>query len=73
MYMMLQQEHPDVFVLATGRTETVRDFVSLSCKALDMNIQWQGSGVDEVGTDPDSGKQIVKVNPKFFALLRWSY
>ena len=66
MYMMLQQEHPDVFVLATGRTETVRDFVSLSCKALDMNIEWQGSGVDEVGIDSDSGKPIVTVNPKFF-------
>ena len=66
MHLMLQHSKPDVFVLATGRTETVRDFVSLSCQALDIGIEWRGEGIDEVAIDQASGKEIVRVNPKFF-------
>ena len=66
MYLMLQADEPDTFVLATNRTETVRDFVSMSCKAADINIEWSGSGEDEIAVDIDSGKTIVKVNPQFY-------
>lgn len=66
MWKMLQVEKPDTFVLATGRTETVRDFVSMSCKALGIDIEWRGAGINEVGIDRKTGKTIVKVNPKFY-------
>ena len=66
MYRMLQIDNPDVFVLATGRTESVRDFVNMTAKALDINIEWQGKGEDEIGIDTSTGETIVQVNPKFF-------
>lgn len=65
MWMMLQAEVPDTFVLATHRTETVRDFVSLAFQAVDMPIEWQGHGVDEVGVHGRTGETLVKVNPLF--------
>jgi GDPmannose 4,6-dehydratase len=66
MWRMLQADEPDSFVLATNRTETVRDFVSLACKAADIAIEWKGSGEDEHAIDLNSGKAIVRVNPKFY-------
>ncbi len=66
MYLMLQQDSPDVFVLATGRTETVRDFVDMTAKALDMKIEWQGQAEEETGIDTATGKVVVKVNKKFY-------
>lgn len=66
MYRMLQADKPDTYVLATGRTETVRDFVNMTCKALDINIVWEGSGLNEVGKDSSTGKVIVKVNSKYY-------
>lgn len=66
MWRMLQADEPDTFVLATNRTETVRDFVSLACKAADIAIEWQGQGEDEKGIDKATGKVIVQVNPKFY-------
>ncbi|GGF75127.1 GDP-mannose 4,6-dehydratase [Terasakiella brassicae] len=66
MYLMLQADEPDTFVLATNRTETVRDFVSMSCKAADIAIEWQGKDEDEVAIDTATGKTIVKVNPQFY-------
>ncbi len=66
MWRMLQTEKPDAYVLATGRTEKVRDFVSMTCKALEINIEWQGSGVDEVGINTETGSTIVKINPQFY-------
>ena len=66
MWRMLQAEKPDTYVLATGRTERVRDFVEMTCKALDIDITWEGSGVDEVGVDIATGKTIVKINPEFY-------
>ncbi len=65
MWMMLQAEVPDTFVLATNRTETVRDFVSLAFQAVDMPIEWQGHGVDEIGVHGRTGETLVKVNPLF--------
>ena len=66
MYKMLQVDKPDTFVLATGRTETVRDFVNMTCKALDIDIEWNGKGIDEVGVDKKTGKIIIKINEKFY-------
>lgn len=66
MYLMLQAKEPDTFVLSTNRTETVRDFVTMSFKAVDINIHWEGADVNEVGIDASSGKILVKVNPTFF-------
>jgi len=48
---MLQADTPDTFILATGRTERIRDFVEMTCKALDIGIAWEGVGGDEVGID----------------------
>ena len=66
MYLMLQAEHPDTYVLATNRTETVRDFVTMSCQAVDINIEWQGKDEQEIGVDTATGKTIVQVNPQFY-------
>lgn len=66
MYRMLQADEPDAYVLATGRTEKVRDFANMTAKALDMEIVWKGKGQDEVGIDSATGKTIIRVNPKFY-------
>jgi GDPmannose 4,6-dehydratase len=66
MWRMLQAERPDTYVLATGRTERVRDFVEMTCKALDIDIAWQGSGVDEVGLDRKTGEAVIRINPQFY-------
>ena len=64
-WLMLQQETPDDFVIATGVQYSVRDFVLAAADALDMTIHFEGEGVYEVGRDP-SGKVIVKVDPRYF-------
>jgi len=66
MWRMLQADEPGVFVLATNRTETVRDFVTLAFKAVDVELQWEGSGEQEQATDAATGKVVVRVNPKFY-------
>jgi GDPmannose 4,6-dehydratase len=66
MYLMLQAKVPDTYVLATNRTETVRDFVSMSCKAAEIDIAWEGTAENEVAIDVSSGKKIVRINPKFY-------
>ncbi|MDH0499092.1 GDP-mannose 4,6-dehydratase [Stutzerimonas stutzeri] len=66
MWRMLQVDEPDTFVLATNRTETVRDFVSLACKAADIQLEWKGQGEQEHGIDLATGKTIVAINPKFY-------
>jgi GDPmannose 4,6-dehydratase len=66
MWRMLQADEPDTFVLATGRTETVRDFVQLACKAADMDIHFEGAGESEVGINTETGEPIVKVNAAFY-------
>lgn len=66
MYLMLQQPEPDTYVLATGRTETVRDFVSMAFKAVDIDIIFSGKAEQEIGKDSATGKILVKVNPKFY-------
>ena len=66
MWRMLQAKNPGVYVLATGRTETVRQFVMMSCLALGIDFTWEGKGINEVGVDKKTGKEIVKINPKFY-------
>jgi GDPmannose 4,6-dehydratase len=66
MHAILQANKPDTYVLATNRTETVRDFVRLAFKGVGMEIEFQGSGERETAVDIKSGKTIVKVNPKFY-------
>lgn len=66
MYRMLQVEEPDTFVLATGRTVSVRDFVSLAFTAAGFNIAWSGNGVDEICKDEKTGKTLMQINPKFY-------
>lgn len=66
MWRMLQAERPDTYVLATNRTETVRDFVNAAAKCLGFEIEWEGHAENEVGVDRRSGKTIVRVNPAFY-------
>jgi len=66
MWRMLQADEPDTFVLATNRTETVRDFVNMAFKAVDISLAWEGTGEDEKGICTQSGKTLVRVNPKFY-------
>lgn len=66
MWRMLQADKADSYVLATNRTETVRDFVTMAFKAADIILEWSGSAESEVATDKATGKVVVKVNPKFY-------
>ncbi len=66
MYLMLQADKPDTYVLATNRTETVRDFVTMAGKAVGFDLAWQGTAENEVGVDRKTGKTLVRVNPKFY-------
>lgn len=66
MWRMLQVDEPDVFVLATNRTETVRDFVTMAFKAIGVELEFRGKDEDEVAIDVETGKTVVCVNPKFY-------
>jgi GDPmannose 4,6-dehydratase len=66
MWRMLQADAPDTFVLATGKNQTVRDFVTMAFKAVNIDIAWQGQGLAEKGVDKISGKTLVEVNPRFY-------
>lgn len=66
MWMMLQHDKADDYVLATGETHTVRSFVEKVAKILEFDLEWQGTGLDEVGVDKKSGKTIVRIDEKYF-------
>jgi GDPmannose 4,6-dehydratase len=66
MWMMLQHDTPKDYVIATGETHTVREFVEAAFSHVDIEIEWQGKGVDEKGIDKDTGKVLVEVDPKYF-------
>ena len=66
MWMMLQQDTPDDYVVATNETHTVKEFIEESFKIADYEIEWKGQGVDEKGIDRKSGKVLVEINPKYF-------
>lgn len=66
MWRILQNDKPEDFVLATGTTTSIRDFVTMTFKELGIDIEWQGSGVDEKGINKATGKVVVDVNPVYF-------
>lgn len=66
MWLMLQQDKPDDFVIATGVQHTVREFTELAFANNGIKIEWQGNGIDEKGYDAKTGKMLVCVNPKWF-------
>jgi GDPmannose 4,6-dehydratase len=66
MWLMLQQDEPDDYVIATGEQYSVREFVDEAAPYFGMKIEWMGEGLDEVGYDTYSGNQVIQVNPKYF-------
>lgn len=66
MWLMLQQDAPDDYVIATNETRTVREFVETAFRHVGIEIEWQGKGIDEVGKNKSNGKVVVKVNKNFF-------
>lgn len=66
MWRMLQADTADTYVLATNRTETVRDFVTMAAKAAGFELEWKGQAEDEIAIDRNTGKTLVRVNPKFY-------
>jgi len=66
MWLMLQQEKPDDYVVATGETHSVREFVEKACKILEIDLVWKGKGLDEKGIDNKTGKTIIEIDPIYF-------
>lgn len=66
MWLILQQNTPDDFVIATGEMHTVREFCTIAFNNVGISLRWEGEGVDEKGIDENSGKTLVEVDPKFF-------
>lgn len=66
MWRILQHDKPEDFVLATGTTTSIRDFVTMTFKELGIEIEWQGSGIEEKGINKATGKVVVDVDPQFF-------
>lgn len=68
MWLILQHETPEDFVIATGEMHTVREFATLAFKHAGMEVEWQGEGIDEKGIDVKTGRVVVEVNPEYFRL-----
>jgi len=66
MWLMLQQAEPDDYVLATGETHSVREFVERAFAHVGRTIIWRGAGADEVGIDKRTGKELVHIDPRYF-------
>ncbi len=66
MWLILQQENPDDFVIATGETHSVREFTELAFKEVGIEILWKGKGSDEVGIDSSTGKVLVEIDPRYY-------
>lgn len=66
MYLMLQVDTPETFILATNRTETVRDFVTMAFKGAGIEVEFSGDGEDEIAVNKATGETVVRVNPKFY-------
>jgi len=66
MWRMLQQDTPEDFVIATGETHSVREFIEAACEELGIKLKWEGSGVNEVGIDESTCNPIIKINPQYF-------
>jgi GDPmannose 4,6-dehydratase len=65
-WLMLQQDEPDDFVIATGKQYSVRDFVTAAGSLLDMKVEWEGEGAEEVGIDRMTGRKLVRVDPRYY-------
>ncbi len=65
-WLLLQQDHPDDYCIATGEQHSVREFVEKSASFLGINIRWEGTGTDEIGIDTNTGKTIISVDPRYF-------
>lgn len=65
-WLMLQQDTPDDFVIATGEQHSVREFVAEAARRLDMQIEWRGQGVNEQGIDVSTGRSVIKIDPRYF-------
>lgn len=66
MWLVLQQDEPDDYVIATGEQHSVRSFIDRSCAELEIDLEWKGEGVDEVGIDRNSGEEIISIDPRYF-------
>lgn len=66
MWLMLQQDTPEEYVVATGETHTVREFCEEAFKELGIQLEWRGSGIDEKGIDSDTGRVLIEVDPRYF-------
>ncbi len=66
MWLMLQQDQPDDYVIASGKTHTVREFCQLAFQEAGTTLRWEGEGVDEKGIDSETGKVLIEVSPKYF-------
>ena len=66
VWLMLQQEKPDDYVLATGETTTIRDFCKLAFNEVGINLEFKNSGLDEIGVDCETGKTLIKIDPRYF-------
>lgn len=66
MWLMLQHDTPEDFVLSTGETHTVKEFIELAATYVDMNIEWVGTGIDEKGIDKNTGNIVIEIDPKYF-------
>lgn len=66
MWMMLQHDTPDDYILATGETHTVREFAEITAKHLGFDLQWKGSGLDEKGIDAKTGNVLIEIDPVYF-------
>ena len=64
--MMLQLPEPKDFVIATGETHTIREFVELSFEYIDIEIEWRGKGIDEVGIDAKTKQVLIDINPRYY-------
>lgn len=66
MWLMLQEDKPDDYIVATGESHSVREFVEECCKVMDFDLEWKGKGLEEVGIDKKTGKIIVKIDSNYF-------
>ena len=66
MWLILQQENPDDYVIATGETHSVREFTELAFKEVGIEILWKGKGSEEVGIDSSTGKILVEIDPRYY-------
>jgi GDPmannose 4,6-dehydratase len=66
MWLVLQQDEPDDFVIATGEAHTVREFVEKAFREVGITIVWNGKGIDETGKDSSNGKTLVRIDPRYF-------